>query len=78
MGFPVKRVIRPREKLASMTAHQGVCKYCKNPVKMPRDPETKKLRPEFCHCIVCGQGYFMEIKDIVEWEKEQWEQKATE
>lgn len=72
------RIDAPAEKLELMTAHQGICRHCSGPVKMERDQKTLDLLPDQCWCFACGQHYYMEIKDIKAWEKEQWEQKLAE
>jgi hypothetical protein len=72
------RVSHPVEKLESMTAHSGDCSHCQGIVKMERDRQTFKLRPDRCRCFLCGQGYYMEIADIDAWERLQWKQKADQ
>ena len=69
------RIKKPREYLASMRGHNGVCLYCGSIVKMGRDHETMHLNPDHCWCLQCGQQYFMIIDDIRAWEEEQWKQK---
>ena len=60
-----------------MVAHSGECKYCGGVVKMMRDWDTAKLQPDNCHCLMCGQRYFVEINgSIKEWEIKQWMQKV--
>lgn len=71
------RVNEPSEEI-EMVAHSGVCKYCEGIVKMMRDLKTAKLQPDNCHCLLCGQRYYVDIKDsISEWELNQWEQKGS-
>ena len=70
------RADEPAEKLARMRAHCGVCKYCGEIVKMPRNQQTFELQPGHCWCLHCGQKYYIIIKDIKKWEIKQWEQKA--
>lgn len=58
---------------------RGQCRYCKNgEVVVSRHPETMKIQPDKCHCLLCGQIYFVKVDPdkIDEWERLQWEQKA--
>lgn len=70
------RVDQPPEKI-EMYAHSADCRYCNGVVKMFRDPETMKLQPDRCSCLLCGQRYFVEIVGTIqEWELKQWRQKG--
>lgn len=65
------RTNEPPEKI-EMTAHSGECRRCGGVVKMIRDMTTAELQPNNCRCLMCGQGYFVEINgSIEEWEAEQ-------
>ena len=60
-----------------MVAHSAECRYCNGMVKMMRDPETFKLQPHKCCCLMCGQRYYVEIPGTIEeWELKQWKQKG--
>ena len=63
------------ELLKEMFAHSGKCNYCDGIVKMRRNEKTMLLEPKKCVCFGCGQRYFMEIKNISDWEQDQWAQK---
>lgn len=72
------RISNPSVK-KEMVTHKGECKYCSGIVKMPRHPETLKLEPDKCWCLLCGQHYFVEVGySIDNWELEQWRQKRDE
>jgi uncharacterized protein YqcC (DUF446 family) len=70
------RAHEPAEQI-EMTAHAGECRYCHELVKMRRD-DNWVLRPDQCHCLYCGQPYFVVTDDIDEWEYRQWLQKAEQ
>jgi len=71
------RYNKPAESI-EMHAHSGECKYCKGVVKMLRHPQTGQLQPNWCHCLLCGQPYFVEIiGSIKNWELNQWNQKGS-
>lgn len=56
--------------------HSGTCVKCEDGiVKMKRRRDTFELDPNDCQCLGCGQSYFVEVKDIEEFEDRQWEQK---
>lgn len=60
---------------------RGKCRYCKGgEVVVLRHPKTMKIQPDKCHCLLCGQNYFVEIDPakVPEWEQLQWEQKARQ
>lgn len=59
-------------ELKSMHAFRAQCQHCGSYVVMGRDKQDK-LNPSHCWCIRCGQRYYMNIPDIIEWENEQWE-----
>ncbi len=70
------RIGKTPEKI-EMMAHSADCRYCNGVVKMMRDPETFKLQPNNCQCLMCGQRYYVEITSTIEeWELEQWRQKG--
>lgn len=73
------RVNEEPELLKEMLAHSGECKYCgtNGLVKMVRDKDTFRLKPDQCYCVVCGQRYYMEIADLDAWELKQWQQKTA-
>lgn len=71
------RIDEPPEEI-EMVAHSADCKHCNGIVKMIRDPETFKLQPDKCWCLMCGQRYFVKIENsIEEWELKQWRQKGV-
>lgn len=60
-----------------MVAWSADCRYCGGVVKMYRDPVTMKIQPDNCSCLMCGQRYFVKVKeDIESFELKQWRQKG--
>lgn len=74
------RALEPTERLEGMVGWEGPCKYCgdKGFVAMLRDstpPYT--VRPENCHCLLCGQHYFMVIENLEAFVARQRQEKES-
>jgi hypothetical protein len=69
------RIMEPPEEII-FHAFRASCKYCGGEVVIRRN-QALVLMPNFCHCLYCAQHYYIVVKNIRQWEHEQWMQKVN-